>query len=96
MDRKSIENIILNYLQSYNPKMIGIFGSYARHEEKSTSDIDLLVRFKKTPSLLLLIKIENELSQRLGFKVDLLTEGAIQNKIIKKHIQQDIQIIYNA
>lgn len=96
MDRNKIEKIILNYLISYNPKMIGIFGSYARHQEKPTSDIDLLVRFKKTPSLLQLIKIENELSQKLGHKVDLLTEGAIQNKIIKKHIQEDIQIIYNA
>ena len=96
MNRKNIENIILNYLLSYNPEMIGIFGSFARNEENSNSDIDLLVRFKKTPSLLQLIKIENELSQKLGYKVDLLTEGAIQNKIIKKHIQKDIQIIYNA
>ncbi|MFA6925328.1 MAG: nucleotidyltransferase family protein [Bacteroidales bacterium] len=96
MSRETLENIILNYLTSYNPLMIGIFGSFARHEEKPNSDIDLLVRFKKTPSLLQLIKIENELSQKLGFKVDLLTEGAINNQRIKKNIQRDLQIIYNA
>ena len=96
MNRKNIENIILNYLIAYNPKMIGIFGSFARQEESPTSDLDLLVKFSKTPSLLQLIKIENELSKKLGYKVDLLTEGAIQNKIIKKNIQQNIQIIYSA
>jgi hypothetical protein len=96
MTRETLENIILNYLISYNPMMIGIFGSFTRHEEKPTSDIDLLVRFKKTPSLLQLIKIENELSQKLGFKVDLLTEGAISNKRIKKNIERDLQVIYNA
>jgi predicted nucleotidyltransferase len=96
MLREIIEKIILNHLSSYNPLMIGIFGSYARHEEKPASDIDLLVKFKKTPSLLQLIKIENELSQKLGFKVDLLTEGAISNQRIKMNIQEDLQIIYKA
>ncbi|MBN2681724.1 MAG: nucleotidyltransferase family protein [Bacteroidales bacterium] len=91
-----MKNIILNYLASYNPEMIGIFGSYARNEENPNSDIDLLVRFKKTPSLLQLIKIENELSEELGFKVDLLTEGAITNSRIKKNILEDLQVIYYA
>ena len=96
MAREILENTILNYLISYNPLKIGIFGSYARHEETTTSDIDLLVKFKKTPSLLQLIKIENELSEILGFKVDLLTEGAIINKTVKKNIQKDIHFICNA
>lgn len=96
MERKKIEKIILNYLIDYNPEMIGLFGSFARKEENAKSDIDILVRFKKSPSLLQLIRIENELSKKIGYKVDLLTEGAIQNKIIKKQIKQDLQIIYNA
>ena len=95
MTRENIENIILSYLAFYKPEMIGVFGSYARYQENANSDIDLLVRFKNTPSLLQLIKIENELGQKLGFKVDLITEGAISNKIIKKNIQQDLHIIYN-
>jgi len=96
MTRENIENIILNCLGHYKPERIGIFGSYARHQESADSDIDLLVKFKSIPSLLLLIKIENELSEKLGFKVDLLTDGAITNKRIKKSIQQDLHIIYNA
>jgi uncharacterized protein len=75
---------------------LGIFGSFARNEQNNKSDIDLLVKFKDTPSLLQLIKIENDLSKKLGFKVDLITEGSIKNRRIKAQIKQDLKIIYYA
>jgi uncharacterized protein len=96
MSRKEIEFIILDYFKSYHLKRVGIFGSFARNEQKSGSDIDLLVKFKNTPSLLQLIKIENDLSKRLGIKVDLITEGALKNRRIKAQIQNDLKMIYYA
>ncbi|MFH2142018.1 MAG: nucleotidyltransferase family protein [Bacteroidota bacterium] len=96
MSRKEIENIILDYLKAFGIKRLGIFGSFARNEQNSDSDIDLLVKFKVTPSLLQLIKIENDLSKKLGFKVDLITEGSIKNKRIKTQIKKDIKVIYSA
>jgi len=96
MSQQEIENIILNYFKTFDLKRIGIFGSYSRNEQTPGSDIDILVKFKSTPSLLQLIKIENDLSETLGFKVDLITENALKNKIIKSQIMQDIKIIYNA
>ena len=80
---------------NFNLQKAGIFGSYARNDQKPDSDIDLLVKFKDSPSLIQLIKIENELSKRLGCKVDLITEGAITNKVIKSQIYKELQIIYN-
>ena len=88
------KNIIINTLREYNPEMIGVFGSHARNENSNKSDIDILVRFKSTLSLLQLVHVENLISQKLGIKVDLVTEGAIKNKILKESIQQDLQIIY--
>ena len=96
MSRQEVEQIIVNYLKDYDLKRIGLFGSFARKENVPGSDIDILVKFKETPSLLLLIKLENELSKKLGSKVDLLTEGSISNKRIKSQIKQDLRIIYNA
>ncbi len=75
--------------------MIALFGSYARNEQTEKSDIDILVKFNKTYSLLQLIRIENELSYMLGIKVDLLTPGALKNEKIKISIEKDLQIIYN-
>ena len=90
MDRSQIQHIILNHLKKYNPAKIGIFGSFARDEDNSDSDIDVLVEFKDTPSLLALIKIENDLSDLLGIKVDLVTTGSLRNKRIKRSIKKDL------
>jgi predicted nucleotidyltransferase len=69
---------------------VGIFGSFARGDNTENSDIDILVKFKVAPSLLTLIKLENELSELLGIKVDLITTGAIKNKRVKKSIKKDL------
>lgn len=89
-----VTNIIISMLQEYNPVKIGIFGSYARNENLQSSDIDILVKFKSTLSLLQLVHVERKISQKLGIKVDLVTEGAIKNKIVKENIEKDLQIIY--
>ena len=89
-----IKNIIIKSLQDYNPVMIGVFGSYARNENREFSDIDILVKFKSTLSLLQLVHVERLISQQLGIKVDLITVGALKNQIVKDSIGKDLQIIY--
>jgi hypothetical protein len=77
-------------LKNFNPSKVGIFGSFARGENKKGSDIDILIEFKNPPSLLELIRIENELSELLGCKVDLVTTGSLKNKRIKNSIKKDL------
>jgi uncharacterized protein len=89
-----IKNSIIKLLQEYNPVMIGVFGSYAREEQNKSSDIDILVKFRSSLSLLQLVHLERSMSQKLGIKVDLVTEGAIKNRIVKENIDKDLQIIY--
>ena len=90
MDQSEIKNIILSHLKGFNPIKVGIFGSFARGDNKKGSDIDILVEFKESPSLLTLIKLENELSEIIGVKVDLVTTGALKNNRIKKSIKKDL------
>ena len=90
MVQAEIKNIILSHLKEYDPLKIGIFGSFARGDNKKDSDIDILVEFKESPSLLTLIKLENDLSEILGVKVDIVTTGALKNKRIKKSIKKDL------
>lgn len=94
MDRNQINTNIIDYLMPYGPERIGLFGSFARGEELPESDIDILVKFKKTISLLDLARIHTELSQKLGKKIDLVTEPSLKNERLKKHIFKDLQIIY--
>jgi predicted nucleotidyltransferase len=90
MNQSEIKDIIISHLKGFDPVKAGIFGSFARGDNKKGSDIDLLVEFKEAPSLLTLIKLENDLSEILGIKVDLVTTGALKNKRIKKSIKKDL------
>ncbi len=94
MDRKNIDANIINYLRPYGPERIGVFGSLAREENTQESDVDILVKFKDTLTLLQLAKIPRELSQILGKKVDLVTEASLKNELLKKNIYNDLQIIF--
>jgi len=85
-----VKNIILSHLKDFNPIQVGIFGSFARGDNKKESDIDILIEFKESPSLLALIKLENNLSKNLGKKVDIVTTGALKNKRIKQSIKRDL------
>lgn len=94
MSREDIQNTIVSYLKAFNPEFVGLFGSFARKENSELSDIDILVRFQTSYSLLQLIRMENDLSDKLGIKVDLVTAGSLQNKRVKDRIMQDLQIIF--
>jgi uncharacterized protein len=93
MQDQKIQHLILSTLKPFNPLKIGVFGSFARKDNNEQSDIDILVKFRKPVSLLELIRIENDLSEKLGIRVDLVTEGALTNPIVKKFVEQDMEII---
>jgi len=94
MDHNEINKSIINYLRPYSPERIGIFGSFARKEETHESDIDILVKFRSTISLLDLVRIHRELSQILGREVDLVTEASLKNERLKKYIHKDLKVIF--
>lgn len=83
------ENIIKSALKKYKPTALSVFGSYARNEQSSSSDLDLLVDFNNTIDLLELIGIEQELSEKLGIKVDLVTKKSI-SKHLRPFIEKDL------
>ena len=81
-------------LQPYHPARIGIFGSYARGENKAGSDLVILIKFKYRIGLLKLVQIEQEISDKLGIPIDLVTENSLKNQRLKKYIEKDLITIY--
>jgi len=73
---------------------LGVFGSYSRGEQKEKSDLDILVKFSTRKSLLDLVRIERRLSEILGVKVDLVTEGSVSPYIIDE-IKKELKVIYD-
>ena len=86
---------MIDICRQNNVSMIGVFGSMARGEAKKKSDIDLIVRFSKRKSLLAMVRLERELSEALGRKVDLLTEAAI-SPYIREGVLKELKVIYGA
>lgn len=92
LSQKEID-IIIETLKPYNPKRIGLFGSVARNEETSFSDIDILYSFNSPISLFGLVDIQSDLQKNLHREVDLVSENAIHH-LLKKNIFNDLKVIY--
>lgn len=86
------DDLIVEYMQSHGATRISVFGSYARGEARPDSDLDLLVWFKEQQSLLGLIRMERELTELTGVKIDLLTEQAIRPYLIDR-IRRELKVI---
>jgi len=64
--------------EQYGVAVVGIFGSQARGEAGSDSDLDLLAEIVRPVSLLELVGAELHLSEVLGMKVDLVPKRSLR------------------
>lgn len=83
---------IVKYLEKEEADRIAIFGSYTRGEETQKSDIDILVNFSEPKSLLDIVRIERELSETIGIKVDLVTEKSL-SPYIKEDVEKEKEVL---
>jgi uncharacterized protein len=76
----------------YHISRIGLFGSYARGEQKDTSDIDLLVEFEDNTQDLYDIKIQiKELFRsEFGIETDICREKYIKPGIKKTILKETV------
>ena len=66
---------LADFCKRYFVRKLSLFGSALREELRKDSDIDLLVEFDENhvPGLFTIAHMENELSEKMGRKVDLRT-----------------------
>lgn len=74
---------------------LSVFGSFARGEDRPDSDIDFLVEFSEPKGLFDLVELEDQLSNQLGRKVDLLTEHSV-SPYIRDSIKRDLKVLFDA
>ena len=95
MEATHIEQSKLEQLCRENDvTFLGLFGSVARGEASSESDIDLVVRFSKRKSLLDLVRIEREIAEAFGREVDLVTEASL-SPYLRARVLDDVQTVYD-
>jgi uncharacterized protein len=76
----------------YGVRSLGLFGSYSRDEARSTSDVDLLVEFDRTPSLYEFGELEDDLGDLLGVRVDLVMRSALKPAIGRRVLRELVPI----
>ncbi len=71
---------------------VRVFGSVARHEADSASDIDLLVEMEPERSLLDLGGLLMDLQELLGCRVDVVTEKGLRGRIRERVLNEAVAL----
>ena len=77
MDLQLKRNDILRIAARHGARNLRVFGSVARGEDTSDSDVDLLVDMDADRSLLDIVGLGQDLEQLLDRKVDVLTGASL-------------------
>lgn len=90
---KKIINLNKEFLKKeYLVNNIMLFGSYAKNQQTSESDIDLLVDFINTIDMFKFIDLEEYLSKLFNKKVDLGTPNSLKDFIKNKILNEAITL----
>ncbi|MFH1187474.1 MAG: nucleotidyltransferase family protein [bacterium] len=93
MKLETIKNEIAPILKRQGVLKAAVFGSAARGEMGKNSDIDILIKYGGKKSLLDLVRLEFELEEKLGRKIDLLTYKSI-HPLLRGIILKEQKVIY--
>lgn len=93
MDIEDIKQKVAPVLKKHNVSYAGIFGSVAKGNDRPDSDVDILVKFQKTPGFFGYLELKEALEAVLGKTVDLPTTRSL-NKNIKDEVYKDLVPIY--
>ena len=94
--KNDIENMkkkIRKVLTKHGIVRAGIFGSYARGEQKKNSDVDILIQPTKDMSLLDFSGLKIELEEILKRKVDLVSYKYIHPKLKESILNSEVSIL---
>lgn len=89
---KSRREDILRIAAKHGAHNVRVFGSVARGEADSQSDIDLLVEFKRGTTLLGHAALAQELEDLLGVKVDVVSERGLRDRVRERVLREAVAI----
>ncbi len=88
----SLKKIIVPILKKNQVVKAGIFGSYARGEQKKGSDLDLIIQPPKGMGLRF-VGLKLDLEKKLKKKVDLLTYKSISPYLKERILGDEVRIL---
>ena len=97
----SLQGQLAQFCRRWRVRELALFGSALRDDFGPDSDVDLLVTFSPQAAWSLLdhVRMQTELSELLGYPVDLVSRRAIErspNPIRKREILSTARTVYAA
>jgi predicted nucleotidyltransferase len=78
--------------EKFHVESLSVFGSVSRGTAGPDSDLDLLVRYKKTPSFFAFLELKQYLEAMIGRRVDLVTEKALKKQLRETILQESVRV----
>ena len=86
-------SIIVEILRNHDVNKASLFGSIVRDEMTDESDVDILIEFNGTKSLLDLVRLKIELEEALKCKVDVLTYNSLHPLLKDQILAEEVEIL---
>ncbi len=77
-------------LQGFGVARLSLFGSFARDEGRDESDVDLLVEFDRPIELFEFARLQRQLGELLGHRVDLVTPAALKPQLRDRILREAV------
>ena len=90
---EKLKEKILEKLREHEVKRASLFGSIVREEMTDESDIDILIEFRGTKSLLDLARLKIELEEVLKRKVDVVTYNSLHPLLKDRILAEQVEIL---
>lgn len=83
----------VNFADKYGIKTLGLFGWFARKQQKETSDLDVVVILEE-PDFFTLVVIKEELEKLINYKVDVVNFRELFRESFKTNILKDAIFVW--
>ncbi len=76
----------------YKVREMELFGSFVRGEQKSSSDVDILVEFEEGADLFDMVGLMLFLEEKLGRKVDVVPKRALRKELRDDVLREALKV----
>ena len=87
---KQIKERIKPVMERHSIQNVYLFGSYARGEANSNSDVDIYCDSGDVDTLFKAVAFNDELEEALGKKVDVITIGSRMHDFFRQQLEEDM------
>ena len=94
LDMQVIKYYVVSLGERYGAKKVSLFGSYARGDATTTSDVDILLDKGEIRGMRVL-DFQDELAEKLGKPVDVVTTAGVSARFMKQ-IAENLVVLYEA